>query len=127
MLAVHIDEGRGTVTREPFVRDVRVLLSPLLQPELAATGVNVGYTEVAPGQRGSRHAHAHEAEVWLFFAGHGLAIVGDEEREVGPGTVVYTPPGVEHQFVNTGAEPVRLYWFYAPSGAERAVLAAEFR
>lgn len=127
MLAVTIEEGKGLITREPFVRDVRVLLSPLLQPELAGTGVMVGYTEVAPGQRGSRHAHAGEAEVWLFYAGRGIAVVGDERREIGPGTVVYTPPGVEHQFINTGAEPVKLFWFYAPPGAERGVLEAEFR
>lgn len=127
MLAVHISEGVGLRTPEPFVREVRVLLSPLLQPELADLGVNVGYTEVAPGQAGSRHTHIEEAEIWLFFAGRGLATLGDETREIGPGTVVYTPPGVEHEFVNNGDEPVKLFWFYAPSGAERQVIEGAFR
>jgi hypothetical protein len=38
MIAPHISEGKGIVTPAPFVRDVRVLLSPALQPECAATG-----------------------------------------------------------------------------------------
>ncbi len=127
MLAIHISEGKGIVTPPPHVRDVRVLLSPLSQPELAATGVVVGYTEVAVGQSGSRHAHPDSAEVWMFFAGKGIAIVGDEQMEVGAGHVVYTPPGVEHQFSNTGNEPVRLYWSFSPPGPERNVLEATFR
>ncbi len=127
MIAVHISEGKGTVTPAPFVREVRVLLSPLLQPELTQTGTVIGYTEVAVGQSGSRHAHADSAEVWMFFAGHGLAVVGDEQMEVGPGHVVYTPPGVEHQFVNTGHEPVKLFWSFSPPGPERSVLESTFR
>ncbi len=127
MLTVHTSEGKGIVTPPPFVREVRVLLSPLLQPELAVTGTVIGYTEVAVGQSGSRHAHPDSAEVWMFFAGKGIAIVGDEQMEVGPGHVVYTPPGVEHQFINTGDVPVKLFWSFSPSGPERNVLEATFR
>ncbi len=126
MLAPHISEGKGTVTPPPHVRDVRVLLSPLLQPELAATGVVIGHTEVAVGQSGSRHSHADSAEVWMFYAGKGIAIVGDDQVEVGPGRVVYTPPGVAHQFINTGDEPVKLFFSFSPSGPERSVLEHQF-
>ena len=127
MLAKHISEGQGIITPAPFTRDVRVLLSPLLQPELTATGTVVGYTEVAVGQSGSRHAHPESAEVWMFFAGKGLAMIGDEQMEVGAGHVVYTPPGVPHQFINTGDEPVRLFWSFSPPGPERNVIEATFR
>ena len=127
MLAVHVSEGQGITTPEPFVRNVRVLLSPALQPALAATGTVIGYTEVAAGQSGSFHAHAGSAEVWMFFAGKGVAIVGDERVEVGPGLVVYTPPGVPHQFINTGHEPVKLFFSFTPPGPERDVLEATFR
>jgi len=127
MLAVHINEGQGITTPEPHVRDVRVLLSPALQSEAAATGTAIGYTEVAVGQSGSFHAHAESAEVWMFFAGTGVAIVGEERVDVVPGLVVYTPPGVPHQFINTGSEPVKLYFAYTPPGPERDVLEARFR
>ena len=56
----------------------------------------------------------------------GMAVVGEEEIVTGPGRVVYTPPGVSHQFFNTGDTPVRLFWMYSPSGAERDVIEAEF-
>ena len=44
-----------------------------------------------------------------------------------PGTVVYTPPGTFHQFINTGDEPVKLYFLYVPGGEAQAILDAEFR
>ena len=124
---VHISQGEGFTTPEPFVRTVKVLLSPALQPELAETGAVVGYTEVGVGQRGSRHNHPGHAEVWLFFAGRGIAHVGERSMEVGPGWVVYTPPGVDHEFINTGDEPVKLYFMFSPPGPERDVLEARFR
>jgi mannose-6-phosphate isomerase-like protein (cupin superfamily) len=126
-LHVCIADGKGIVTPEPYRRQVLVLLSPLLQEQLEGTGVMVGYTEVQPGQQGSRHKHPTEAELWMFFAGTGRAVVADQEYSVDAGSVVYTPPDTYHQFFNTGAEPVKLFWSYAPPGAERSVLEGEFR
>jgi mannose-6-phosphate isomerase-like protein (cupin superfamily) len=126
-LHVRIADGKGIVTPEPFRRQVLVLLSPLLQAQLQGTGVMVGYTEVGRSQEGSRHKHPTEAELWMFFAGIGRAVVGDQEYSVSAGSVVYTPPDTYHQFFNTGSEPVKLFWSYAPPGAERSVLEGEFR
>lgn len=125
-LHVRVGDGKGMLTPDPFRREVLVLLSPLVQPELVGTGVMVGYTEVGPGQQGSRHKHAAEAEVWMFFGGTGRVVIGDLEFETGPGSVVYTPPDTYHQFFNTGPEPVKLFWSYSPPGAERAVLEGAF-
>ena len=63
----------------------------------------------------------------LFFAGRGRAIVGDREYPTGPRTVVYTPPGTLHQFINTGDEPVKLYFLSVPGGETQAILDAGFR
>lgn len=124
---VHIDEAHGVITPPPFERDVRVVFSPLVQPELRDTQVMVGYSQVAPGQQGSRHMHPTEAELWMFFAGTGRAVVGDQEFEVRPGSVIYTPPATYHQFINTGPDAAKLFWYYTPAGAERSVLEGEFR
>jgi len=126
-LHVRLADGTGIVTPAPFRREVLVLLSPLLQPQLAGTGVMVGYTEVQPGQQGSRHKHPTEAEVWMFFAGIGRAVVGDQDFPIGPGSVVYTPADTYHQFFNTGPDAVKLFWSYSPPGAERAIIEGEFR
>ncbi len=125
MILTDINSGVSMTTPEPAVRHVRVLLSPLLQEGLE--DFSVGYTEVPPGQQGSKHKHPDGAEVWLFFAGTGQAIVGDEEIETGPGMVVYTPPDTFHHFFNTGTEPVKLYYMFVPSGPEKAVINSEFR
>ncbi len=44
--------------------------------------------------------------------------VGDDERDVGPGTFVCVPPGVVHAFRNDTDEPVRFLNFNTPSGWE---------
>ena len=117
-------DGVGMTTPEPYVRHVKVLLSPLLQEGIGDFAV--GSCEVPPYQKGSPHSHPDAAEVWMFYEGVGRATVGDQEIEIGPGSVVYTPPGMTHQFFNNGDTPVKLFWFYSSSGAERAVIDAEF-
>ncbi len=124
-IVTDIGQGVGLTTPAPAVRTVKVLLSPLLQDGLE--DFSVGITEVPPHGKGTRHNHPDAAEVWLFFAGRGRAIVGDREYPTGPGTVVYTPPGTFHQFINTGDEPVKLYFLYVPGGEAQAILDAEFR
>ena len=119
-----VTQGAAMTTPPPAVRNVRVLLSPFLQDGLESFAV--GYTEVAAGDRGTRHRHA-EAEIWLFFAGSGRAIVGDREVQTFPGMVIYTPAGVDHQFLNTGDETVKLYYLFVPSGAEKHVIDGSFR
>lgn len=118
-------DGVGLVTPEPSPRDVRVLLSPLLQDGMGDYAV--GITTVPPGVVGTLHSHPETAEVWMIVEGNGLARVGDQERPVTSGSIVYTPPGVPHQFINRSDAPVKLFWLYSPSGGEQAVIDAEFR
>lgn len=124
-IVTDITSGRAMTTPEPYVRHVRVLLSPLLQEGLE--NFAVGVTEVPPGQQGSRHNHPDACEVWLFFEGTGKAIVGGVEYETRPGVVIYTPPGIYHQFINTGETAVKLYYVFAPSGPEKTVIDGLFR
>ena len=72
-IVTDIAQGVGLTTPAPAVRTVKVLLSPLLQDGLE--DFSVGITEVPPHGEGTRHNHPHAAEVWLFFAGSGRAIV----------------------------------------------------
>ena len=88
-IVTDIGQGVGLTTPAPAARTVKVLLSPLLQEGLE--DFSVGVTEVPPHGEGTHHNHPDAAEVWLFFAGRGRAIVGDREYPTGPGTVVYTP------------------------------------
>ena len=49
-----------------------------------------------------RAGHAGEARIAHGLAGKGIMRVGDEERVVGRGAWVYTPPGLKHYTENTG-------------------------
>lgn len=60
-----------------------------------------------PGQHTEANAHS-EAEIFIVVRGRGTFRVGDEERAVGEGDIVYAPPMVEHTVVNDGDEEFRM-------------------
>jgi uncharacterized cupin superfamily protein len=75
---------------------------------------NLGFnvTELAPG-KAAFPFHSHRANEELFFVieGQGQLRFGAETFEVRAGDVVACPPGgpeVAHQFVNTGAAPLKI-------------------
>jgi quercetin dioxygenase-like cupin family protein len=62
--------------------------------------------EVAPGGHTPHHQHHYEHEVFVL-SGRGIVIQNGREFPIGPGSVVFVPGGVPHQFRNTGPEPLR--------------------
>jgi mannose-6-phosphate isomerase-like protein (cupin superfamily) len=57
----------------------------------------------------------HEGDQILFFvAGEGEAVLDGESEPVHANDMVFVPAGTLHNFVNTGAEPLRLITTYAP-------------
>lgn len=79
---------------------------------LGAKKLGFNVTEVAPG-KSAFPFHSHRANEELFFVieGEGQLRFGAEKFPVRAGDVVACPPGgpeVAHQFVNTGAAPLKL-------------------
>ena len=62
--------------------------------------------DVAADGHTPRHAHDWEHECYIL-SGSGVVAARDGEKPVSAGDCVYIPPGDEHQFRNTGAEPLR--------------------
>ncbi len=62
-----------------------------------------------------------EDEVYYVASGRGRILVGTEDRDVGPGAVVYVPAGVEHRF-HTIAEELTIVVFFAPAEYTQAAL-----
>lgn len=92
---------------------------------IKATGENTGEsfflseTTIEPGFPGPpshRHRWLHD----MFYVLDGVLSVrlGEETRELGPGTFVCVPPGVVHTFSNRTEEPVRFLNFNTPAGWE---------
>ncbi len=62
--------------------------------------------EVAPGGHTPLHSHPHEHEVYAL-QGNGIVMEGEREHLLKPGTAVFVPGGVEHQFKNTGSTTLK--------------------
>jgi mannose-6-phosphate isomerase-like protein (cupin superfamily) len=122
MITMKSSEAPSLVTAAPFERELKVLLSPLLQEKVQ--GFSVGMTLLPPGNATSDHVHDNEVEAWLIISGEGEAKLGAEKKRVSPETAIFVPPNTSHQLVNTGSEELRMFWVYSPPGAEKAVLTA---
>ena len=82
----------------------------------------LGRTVFPPGGAShERHTHDFAEEILYVVSGHGRAISGDEEFEIGPGDVVFVPVGDVHYFVNTSeTEPMETLWLYGGVGSLKA-------
>lgn len=68
---------------------------------------------VIRGDEGTgRHARRHE--VVYIRSGWGYAVFGSDTTQLGPGSVLYVPPGTRHRFVRTGAQPLEYFWVIGP-------------
>ncbi|TRZ51508.1 cupin domain-containing protein [bacterium] len=57
----------------------------------------------------------HELDQFLRFEkGNGKAILDGVEHEISDGSAVIVPAGTNHNIINTGNEPLKLYTVYAP-------------
>lgn len=79
---------------------------------------SAGVVVLEPGAAHERHVHPDSEEILYFMTGSGVQTVGDEEREVSAGHMVYISAGVEHSTHNTSWEPLRFIAVYGPPGPE---------
>lgn len=101
---VHEDDIEGDHIEAPFKRVIKHLSSPWT---LGSKNLWVGTSTVAPGNKTNAHSHDINEEVFYCISGNGIFIADDETHEYSSGAVIYVPPGVVHQVVNTGDEPLK--------------------
>ena len=63
--------------------------------------LSVTWVDVEPGNRQPPHSHGPQ-QVYVITRGEGRMKVGDEERDVHEGQMVFIPPDTEHGITNTG-------------------------
>jgi mannose-6-phosphate isomerase-like protein (cupin superfamily) len=78
----------------------------LAEGQFDSRNLAVTWVEGAPGSQQPLHVHEDAEQAYVIVRGSGRMILGDEEREVGPGTLVFIPPGTQHAIRNDGAEPL---------------------
>jgi mannose-6-phosphate isomerase-like protein (cupin superfamily) len=76
----------------------------LTDGQFGSANFSITWVDCAPGSRQQDHVHDANEQVYIILRGSGLMRVGAEEREVGPGTLIFIPPGTAHSILNTSAE-----------------------
>ena len=82
-------------------------------------GMRSGCVTLAPGASVGLHSTHHGEELILPLSGCGeLRAPGCVPLAVVPGCVLYNPPDTPHDVVNTGGQPLRYIYVYAPLPGE---------
>jgi mannose-6-phosphate isomerase-like protein (cupin superfamily) len=66
-----------------------------------------------PGEEIGEEMHEGD-QILLFVEGEGEAVIEGETSPVRANDLVFVPAGTRHNFVNTGAGPLRIVTVYAP-------------
>jgi quercetin dioxygenase-like cupin family protein len=64
-------------------------------------------TYLEQGQTIQPHFHPDAEELYYLLSGNGVMHIGDEEREVEAGDVIYIPPETVHFLHNSSSAPIR--------------------
>jgi Uncharacterized conserved protein, contains double-stranded beta-helix domain len=94
--------------------DVRWLVT---KDTVGAKSTVFGVTMFPPGSKHDLHRHPNVEEVEYLVSGHGVAYVGDDAVELGPGEAVFVPRNEYHGFENTSDDEVVMAWCYAGAGS----------
>ena len=69
---------------------------------------------ILPGEDIGKEVHDGIDQVLVFVQGTGQAIVGGEKQDIGAGDLFTVPSGIEHNFINTGSDVMKLFTVYSP-------------
>lgn len=69
---------------------------------------------IPPGGEIGAEVHPHTDQVLTFLSGTGEADLAGETHEIEQGDQCAIPAGAQHNFRNTGDEPLVLYTIYSP-------------
>jgi mannose-6-phosphate isomerase-like protein (cupin superfamily) len=87
---------------------------------LRVPSLSLGIYELAAGGVDRQQPHT-EDEVYFVTAGRAMVTVADEERAVGPGSMIYVAASVPHRF-HSITEDLRLLVFFAPAEYSQAAV-----
>lgn len=86
---------------KPVIKSVGAAANPVLGPEDGTPNYVMLWVQHPPGGSSAQHVHAWEHQAYIV-EGEGVLWVEGEEYPIRAGDAVLVPPGVEHQFRNTG-------------------------
>ena len=63
-------------------------------------------------------------QFFRFEAGQGKVLIDGNEYAVSDGSAIIVPAGAEHNVINTGEEPLKLYTIYSPAHHKDGIVRA---
>jgi len=115
---VNVNEGRAeqaeytfSAVRKEILRDEILLLSP---NNSDTKQFHAGVATVYPGCRSRGHAHEDNEEICFITKGKAIVTVGEEEKEVEAGDLIYIPKGEFHRFRNPNQTALDLFFVISP-------------
>ena len=97
--------------------DMRVRFQFPLHAGAGTESTAVVYFEVEPGESLGRHTDSAE-EILLVLEGEGVAFVGDEQVEVGPGSLAVVPALAPHGVRAVGDRTLKVVGFFSAAELE---------
>lgn len=70
---------------------------------------------IPPGGEIGAEVHAHVEQTLVVVSGTGKSILDGVEQPMNTGDVLVVTPGINHNIINTGQVPLKLYTVYAPA------------
>lgn len=67
-----------------------------------------------PGEDIGSEVHTTVDQFFRFESGQGKVVMGDHEHQVKDGDAIIITAGTQHNVINTGSEPLKLYTIYSP-------------
>jgi mannose-6-phosphate isomerase-like protein (cupin superfamily) len=84
------------------------------QELVTLTNSQVTLMSIPPGGEVGEEVHDDVDQVLIFIEGTGKAVIEDVESPIEPGSLYAIPLGTKHNFVNTGANDLKIISVYAP-------------
>jgi quercetin dioxygenase-like cupin family protein len=108
LTTMHVDDC--TVYHLPG-RDWFYLIGPINSP---AKNLAFGLAEFHPGETAPAHTHDAQEEIIYILEGTGDFITAEGVKPLTPGVAVFIPPGLQHQIIVKGGQPIKLVTLFSP-------------
>ena len=115
VLDARFGEQRNTIALEAL--ETRALLGPGENQRVVEIGrdAHTSHHVVSIRDRETPHRHDRHDLTVVILEGWGTMRLGDEERRVGKGSILYVPRGTVHAFRNLSDAPAVAYAVYSPA------------
>jgi mannose-6-phosphate isomerase-like protein (cupin superfamily) len=71
--------------------------------------------DIPPAEEIGEELHPHVEQILFVQSGYAKVILDGKETDAAAGDVVIVTPGVKHNVINSGINPLKIYTVYAPA------------